>query len=70
MDIELKKTVQERFAALLAERDQFIASANQKIGEYTGRLAELEVVFKQLTEADDQIKVADSSPEPIGTPKF
>jgi hypothetical protein len=70
MDIELTKTMQERFAALLAERDQFVASANQKLGEYNGRLAELETLFKQLTAVDaaDQPKFAELTPEPVSVP--
>jgi hypothetical protein len=68
MNAELIKTMQERFAALLAERDQFVASANQKLGEYNGRLAELDGLFKQLIEAADQPKAAPAVSEPISTP--
>ena len=69
MNPELTKTVQERFAALLAERDQFIVSANQKLGEYTGRLAELEALFKQLTSTADQPSATNAAPELVSSPK-
>lgn len=48
MIIELKKMLQERYSVLLTERDEFMSKANQKLGEYAGRLAELEEMFNQL----------------------
>src|SRR5690349_15582890 len=69
MNAELKKTVQERHAALLTERDQFVVSANQKLGEYAGRLAELEALFAQLSETDDPANVAGALPKLVNPSK-
>lgn len=65
MNTELKKRVQERYSALLTERDEFVSKANQKLGEYAGRLAELEEVFKQFLEVETENGVGSVLTEPI-----
>ena len=62
---DVKKNMQARYMSLLAERDQFVTQANQKLGEYAGRLAELEALFHQLTEAHEHPSGWDSAPVPV-----
>jgi len=45
MNLEVKQNLHDRYVTLLTERDQFVAAANQKLGEYAGRLAELEMLL-------------------------
>lgn len=59
---EMIQQLQIRRAQLLAEREQFIYQANHRLGEFVGRLAEIE----------EQLK---ASPEPleqnaVGQPAF
>jgi len=53
MNAELKKALQERYSTLLLERDEFMSKANQKLGEYAGRLAELEIILMRLADKDN-----------------
>ena len=64
MSTELKKTVQVRHAALLAERDQFVIQANQKLGEYAGRLAELEGLLTNIAVLEKTLVSPDAEHKP------
>jgi malate synthase len=47
-DQTLQQRLEAHRAQLLFERDQFIAQANQKVGEYNGRLIEIDELLQQF----------------------
>jgi len=61
---DLKHVLQTRYMALLAERDQFVIQANQKLGEYAGRLAELEGLLTNIAVLEKTLVSPDAEHKP------
>jgi|GEM_PF-4805448 len=64
MNLEVKQNLHDRYVTLLTERDQFVAAANQKLGEYAGRLAELEMLLALMPAARQDVSAPDSAHHP------
>lgn len=59
MNPEMKQNLHDRYVTLLTERDQFVAAANQKLGEYAGRLAELEMLLAPTSATSHDVSTQD-----------
>jgi len=64
MNPEVKQNLHDRYITLLTERDQFVAAANQKLGEYAGRLAELEMLLAPMLAINQDNPTQESAYQP------
>lgn len=54
-----KQKLIERIALLKKQRDQFVADANRAVGEFNGRIAELELLLEEDKESVEPLPHTD-----------